>query len=102
MVVALVNTQEFAALEEVEVTSADLRDRDGIAVVHGSRAHAVPATLGGQGLVQGVHAGGAIGVAVGACRKVILVFQILEATTVRAACTFCQFGSLVEQPRLLC
>ena len=81
MVVALINTQEFASLEDVEVPSADLRDRDGIPVVLGSRAVAVPATLGGQGLMKGVHAG-AIGVSVGASRKVILVFKVLEAATV--------------------
>jgi hypothetical protein len=99
VVAALVNTQEFAALEDVEVTSADLRDRDGITMVLGSRADGVPATLGGQGLMQGVHAG-AIGVPIRPRRKVILVFMILEATTVRA-CTFRQLCSLVE-PRLLC
>ena len=81
MVVALIDTQEFASLEDVEVTSADLRDRDGIPVVLGGRAVAVAATLGGQGLMQGVHAG-AIGVAVRASCKVILVLKVLEAATV--------------------
>jgi hypothetical protein len=35
VVVALINTQEFSALEDVEVTATDLGDRDGIAVVLG-------------------------------------------------------------------
>ena len=65
----------------MEVTSADLGDRDRIPVMLGSRAVAVAATLGGQGLMHGVHAG-AIGVAVGASCKVILVLKVLEAATV--------------------
>ena len=35
VVVALINTQEFSALEDVEVTATDLGDRDGIPVVLG-------------------------------------------------------------------